>query len=133
MYNNNELLLSSSVVTGQPPKHSTPTGVYYIGDEKAEVTDHRDLIGETYRSYVQYMMTFVGKRGIGFHSSERGYDDRGKYFGWRNINEYGGTTYLTNGSHGCVNMPNKAAEEMYNIVKPYVVDQGNLVKVLVKE
>lgn len=133
MYNNNELLLSTSVVTGKPSKHSTPTGVYYIGDEKNEVTDHRDLVGDGYRSRVTYMMTFIGKRGIGFHDSEIGIDDRGVHHGWRVDSEYGGDTYITDGSHGCVNMPNDAAKEMYDIVYPYVVEQGNLVKVLVKE
>ena len=133
MYNDNELLLSTSVVTGKPSKHPTPTGVYYIGDEKNEVTDHRDLVGEGYRSRVTYMITFIGKRGIGFHDSEIGIDDRGVHHGWRVDSEYGGDTYITDGSHGCVNMPNDAAKEMYDIVYPYVVEQGNLVKVLVKE
>ena len=133
MYKENELLLSSAVVTGKPPKHSTPTGVFYIGDEDNEVTNHRELVGDNYRYYVQYMMTFVGNRGIGFHSSEIGYDDRGRYFGSRTADEYGGNTYEIKGSHGCVNMPNKAAEEMYYIVEEYVVEEGNLVKVLVKE
>jgi len=131
MYDNNELLLSSSVVTGKPPKNSTPTGVYYIGDGKNEITDHRYLVGPNYKSYVDYMMKFTGN--IGFHDSERGIDDRGTSHGWRNYEDYGGDTYLSNGSHGCVNMPNEAAETMYNIVYPYVVEKGNLVKVLVKE
>ncbi len=139
MYDNNDLLLSSAVVTGMPPKHSTPTGVYYIGDESGEITDHRDLIGRdengdiTYRSRITYMMKFIENRGIGFHDSEYGVDDTGIKHGWRNASEYGGTTYLTNGSHGCVNMPNEATKEMYDIVAPYVVEQGNKVKVLVKE
>ena len=131
MYNNNDLLLSTSVVTGKPPKNSTPTGVYYIGDEAKEVTDHRYLVGDGYKSYVDYMMKFTGN--IGFHDSECGVDEYGTYHGWRNSSEYGGTTYLTNGSHGCVNMQNAAAEDMYNVVYPYVVEEGNLVKVLVKE
>ena len=131
MYDNNELLLSSSVVTGKPPKRSTPTGVYYIGDGKNEITDHRYLVGENYKSYVDYMMKFTGN--IGFHDSERGVDDRGRNHGWRDYSEYGGDTYLTDGSHGCVNMPNDAAKEMYDIVYPYVVEQGNVIKVLVKE
>ena len=131
LYCNNELLLSSAVVTGEPPKNSTPTGVYYIGDKKGEITDHRYLVGPGYQSYVDYMMKFTGN--IGFHDSERGIDDRGKSHGWRDYLEYGGDTYLTDGSHGCVNMPNTAAETMYNIVYPYVVEKGNLVKVLVKE
>ena len=133
VYKDNELLLSTAVVTGKPPKHSTPTGIFYIGDEPNEITDHRDLVGANYRSYVEYMMTFEGKRKIGYHSSERGYDDRGKYFGWRDSDEYGEETYKTNGSHACVNLPNAAATKMYNIFKPYVVDQGNKVKVLIKE
>ena len=131
MYDNNDLLLSSAVVTGRPPQNSTPTGVYYIGDKKGEISDHRYLVGPGYKSYVTYMMKFVNN--IGFHDSEYGVDDTGKQHGWRNYSEYGGSTYLSNGSHGCVNMPNEATKEMYDIVYPYVVEQGNLVKVLVKE
>lgn len=135
MYDNNDLLLSTSVVTGTKDTHPTPTGVYYIGDEEDEISDHRDLIGEenSYRYRVTYMMKFIGNRGIGFHDSEIGIDDEGVHHGSRSIDQYGGDTYLTNGSHGCVNMSNDAAKSMYDIVYPYVVEQGNLVKVLVKE
>ena len=135
MYDNNDLLLSTSVVTGTKDTHPTPTGVYYIGDEEDEISDHRDLIGEenSYRYRVTYMMKFIGNRGIGFHDSEIGIDDEGVHHGSRSIDQYGGDTYLTNGSHGCVNMSNDAAKTMYDIVYPYVVEQGNLVKVLVKE
>ena len=31
--------------------------------------------------------------------------------GWRS--EFGGEIYLTNGSHGCVNVPYDVAEELY--------------------
>ena len=133
VYKDNELLLSTAVVTGKPPKHSTPTGIYYIGDESNEITDHRDLVGDTYRYRVTYMMTIIGKRGIGYHDSEYGVDDMGVSHGSRDYFEYGEETYKLHGSHGCINMSNDAAKKMYDIFKPYVVDQGNKVKVLVKE
>ena len=44
---------------------------------------------------------------------------------WRKPDEYGGETYLTNGSHGCVNMPLDKTLEL----DPYV-EEGT--RVLVK-
>ena len=139
MYDNNDLMLSTSVVTGKKNNHPTPTGIYYIGDEDGEISDHCDLVGVDknnniiYRSRVTYMMRFIKSRGIGFHDSEYGVDDRGVHHGWRTYDEFGGNTYINNGSHACVNMPNDATKIMYDIIYPYVVEQGNLVKVLVKE
>ena len=44
-------------------------------------------------------MPFNG--GIGFHDAA-----------WRS--RFGGTIYLTNGSHGCVNLPYSAAQTLYS-------------------
>jgi len=35
---------------------------------------------------------------------------------WRSDEEFGGDTYLWNGSHGCINLPYSAAEELYGLV-----------------
>ena len=43
-------------------------------------------------------------QAIGLHDAD----------GWRS--EYGKDIYLTNGSHGCINMPYEAAEIIYNNV-----------------
>ena len=55
-----------------------------------------------YESEVQYWMPFDG--GIGFHDAS-----------WRD--EFGGDIYLTNGSHGCINLPPENAAVLYNIIQ----------------
>ena len=59
------------------------------------------LRGEGYEAPVDYWMPFEGDVGI--------HDMQNRYY-------FGGTIYLTNGSHGCVNTPYEAAKTIYNIV-----------------
>jgi len=96
LYNDGELSLSTSVVTG---KNDTPTnvGLFKI---YAKQTD-RYLIGEDYYSYVNYWLPFNG--GIGMHDAT-----------WRK--KFGGTIYEKDGSHGCVNMPLDVTDDIYNNV-----------------
>lgn len=117
MYNNNEVILDSPVVTGTPPYNSTPVGIYKM----YYINDHQYLKG---RYYVDHMMAFNGN--IGCHDAEYHTNENGKKFGWRDISEFGGDTYLTDGSHGCVNMPHDASDLMREYVE---IGQ----KVLVKE
>ena len=44
--------------------------------------------------------------GEGLHDAEYHTNLDGRKHGWRNHEEFGGQTYLTNGSHGCINMLN---------------------------
>ena len=131
MYQDGKLIVDTPVVTGRPNGHSTPTGVYEIGSKKGDVTHDRYLVGPNYKSYVDYMMKFNGN--IGLHDAEYHTDANGKKHGWRDYSEFGGETYLTNGSHGCVNMPHDAAGAIYNVVAPIVNEQGEKVKVIVKD
>ena len=55
-----------------------------------------------YESKVEYWMPFDG--GIGFHDAS-----------WRY--EFGGDIYLTDGSHGCINMPPENAGVLYNLIQ----------------
>ena len=55
-----------------------------------------------YESKVQYWMPFDG--GIGFHDAS-----------WRD--EFGGDIYLTDGSHGCINMPSENAGILYDLIQ----------------
>ena len=55
-----------------------------------------------YESEVQYWMPFDG--GIGFHDAS-----------WRD--EFGGDIYLTDGSHGCINLPPENAAVLYDIIQ----------------
>ena len=124
LYRDNVIIFESPCISGAP---STPTtiGDFYIFD----ISYNRYLIGEGYKSYVDVMMKF--HEGEGFHDAEyhQDYDLDGnlvKSHGWRNHNEFGGETYLTNGSHGCVNMPHNEA-----IALSTLVDVGT--RVLVKK
>ena len=55
-----------------------------------------------YESKVEYWMPFDG--GIGFHDAS-----------WRD--EFGGDIYLTDGSHGCINMPPENAGILYDLIQ----------------
>lgn len=98
-YKDGECVLSSDVVTGCPANDtSTDTGIFSI---IGLYEDDVPLVGEDYVSYVNYFMKFYN--GEGFHDAS-----------WRS--SFGGSIYLTSGSHGCVNMPVDNAEALYNIV-----------------
>lgn len=94
LYINGECILITPVVTGDVAKgHETPTGIYFLYSKSKGVTltDHK-----TYWSWVNYWMNFIPERGIGFHDAN-----------WRSLAQFVPTTYLENGSHGCVNLPTK--------------------------
>lgn len=89
-YINDKLYVDTPVVTGNADgRHDTPKGVHHI---MVHQTPAR-LVGPTWDVEVSYWMQFTID-GCGIHDST-----------WRNSWEYGGTTYLTSGSHGCVNTP----------------------------
>lgn len=95
-YKNGELLVSTSLVSGKVAENMcTPTGVYSIYSKSAGAY----LTGENYRTYVNYWMPF--HYGYGLHDAT-----------WRG--SFGGDIYLYSGSHGCVNLPLKAAATIFN-------------------
>lgn len=99
-YKDGFLLVDTPVVTGNPNKgNATPTGCYALDNKKSPAV----LKGENYASDVTYWMPF--NKNVGIH-------DCGT---WRT--EFGGTIYLTNGSHGCVNTPFREAETIYNNIE----------------
>lgn len=116
-YLNNKVVLETPVVTGKP---STPSDEGLFKIYKFKKNDY--LRGPGYKSYVDVMMFY--NQGEGFHDASRHYCTNGKQnnHGWRAEWQFGGDTYLTNGSHGCVNMPNYAATKLYNYV-----EEGTLV------
>lgn len=98
-YENGYLMVDTPVVTGNPNKDAaTPSGSVWAID--AKMTDYV-LRGEGYEAPVDYWMPFCDDVGI--------HDMQNRYY-------FGGTIYLTNGSHGCVNTPYDAAQTIYNIV-----------------
>ncbi len=98
-YQDGYLIVDTPVVTGNPNKgNGTPTGSVWAID--AKMTDYV-LKGEGYAAPVDYWMPFNGD--IGIHDMQ-------------NRAYFGGSIYLSNGSHGCVNTPYTEAQTIYNIV-----------------
>lgn len=103
LYSKGKVIVDTPIVTGDAAHgDDTPTGNYQIYNKKSPVTlkgDNYD--GTKYASKVQYWMPFNG--GIGLHDAP-----------WKSV--FGGSEYLHNGSHGCVNLPYSAAEKIYSYV-----------------
>jgi len=97
-----EIFLEDAVVTGMDTVdwRRTPEGVFCIWGKQEQV----DLTGENWSSHVAYWMpfTYVGE---GLHDAP-----------WRAETEFGGTTYLTKGSHGCVNLRPETAKLLYETI-----------------
>lgn len=107
LYNNNQIILETDIVTGTQNLHDTPTGIYRIRKKETDTY----LSGEDYYTHVNYWMPF--NNGIGLHDAN-----------WRS--KFGGTIYQDNGSHGCVNIPEEYTDDIY-----YNVEKGT--KVLVQK
>lgn len=103
MYVNGECVVDSPCVTGNVATgYSTPAGIYYLTYKTMNATlEGYNADGSTYSSPVTYWMPFNG--GIGFHDAS-----------WRY--SFGGNIYMTNGSHGCVNLPYWAASTIYSYI-----------------
>lgn len=105
VYVDGKLEVETDCVTGCVNKgYETPIGIYTLTYKQKD----RILRGEklpngkySYESHVDYWMPFNG--GIGLHDAS-----------WRST--FGGDIYISNGSHGCVNLPLKSAEKIYGII-----------------
>lgn len=98
-YQDGNLVVDTPVVTGNPNRgNATPAGGVWAIDAKMQ---EYVLTGEGYEAPVDYWMPFNGD--IGIHDMQNRW-------------AFGGTIYLSNGSHGCVNTPYEAAQTIYNIV-----------------
>ena len=98
LYDGNKIILETPVVTGDKDKYDTPTGKFEIRKKDTDTY----LVGPGYRTHVDYWMPFNG--GIGLHDAD-----------WRS--KFGGNIYVNNGSHGCVNIPPKYADDVFENVK----------------
>lgn len=103
LYKGGKLILNVPVVTGDvSEKNDTPRGNYSIGYTNDYIKNGGRIHLSKYDSYVDYWMSFNGS--YGFHDAR-----------WRNSEQLTDkTTYLTDGSHGCVNMFTQDAEFLYN-------------------
>lgn len=99
VYQDGELKTESDFVSGNSSRgYDTPEGVYGITYKQRNAT----LVGETYQTPVSYWMPF--NKNIGMHDAT-----------WRS--SFGGNIYRTNGSHGCINLPYQAAQEIYGYIE----------------
>lgn len=102
-HKNGSVIMESDFVSGTETKSDrlTPSGAYYVySKERNRVlrgTKQPDGTYE-YESPVSYWMPF--NKGIGFHDAS-----------WRS--SFGGSIYLNNGSHGCINLPSGFAGQLY--------------------
>lgn len=97
-YKKGKLVIQSDFVSGNVRKHTvTPQGTYaVIYLERNAILGARS--NASYRTPVDYWMPFNG--GIGLHDAK-----------WRS--RFGGNIYLTNGSHGCINLPHAVAGKIF--------------------
>ena len=94
-----KVALASPVVTGNRGK-STPIGIYPITNMVAGTK----LVGPTWNVWVDRWMR-LGDTHCGLHDAS-----------WRGV--FGGNVYMTNGSHGCVNLPHDVAIVLYSMIVP---------------
>ena len=100
LYQNGAIALETDFVSGDmssKPGNITPEGVFGV----AYKTTNAILRGEDYRTPVNYWMPYYGNYGM--HDAT-----------WRNA--FGGDIFMTNGSHGCINLPLDKAAQIYKAV-----------------
>lgn len=100
LYVKGQLVFETDFVSGSmssTPDCVTPAGVFDITYK----TKNAVLKGATYQTPVSYWMPFYGNYGM--HDAT-----------WRW--QFGGDIFLTNGSHGCINLPLDAAAVIYDYV-----------------
>ena len=98
LFKSGKIVFESDFVSGNVSRgFTTPAGVFGITYKTTDAV----LRGDNYETPVKYWMPFNGN--IGMHDAT-----------WRS--EFGGEIYLTNGSHGCVNLPYSSAQTIYQYV-----------------
>ena len=94
-----EVLVSTDIVTGATWGYPTPPGYYKVENKDTDCW----LQGEDYNVHVDYWIGFIGF-DIGIHDAD-----------WRT--KFGGTNYVRNGSHGCVNTPKEATAVIFENIE----------------
>ena len=114
MYLDNKIVLNSKIVSGMHDVSDTREGYFGLTykEKNATLTSYNSDGSLRYASFVDYWMPFDGN--IGLHDAEYHTHEDGFTHGWRSKDEFGGDTYLYNGSHGCVNLLNEDAKFIYD-------------------
>lgn len=99
-YKEGKLITEGSIVsgTGSRSDRVTPEGTYRVDYVQANAT----LRGPGYATPVSFWMPF--NSGIGIHDAV-----------WRG--SFGGSIYVYNGSHGCINAPYSLAQTIFNNIE----------------
>ncbi|MDE7359182.1 MAG: L,D-transpeptidase/peptidoglycan binding protein [Lachnospiraceae bacterium] len=98
-YVDGALKIDTPIVTGNTSRRmGTPSGVNFVYAKQK----NRILRGPNYASHVDFWMPVKGN--IGIHDAA-----------WRG--KFGGTIYQTNGSHGCINTPRAAMEQLFDMAE----------------
>lgn len=101
VYQNGEVTMECSIVSGNMSNGcATPAGVYAVFKMSQDTVLKGSAAGESWETPVSYWMPFNGS--IGMHDAT-----------WRR--KFGKEIYLTNGSHGCVNLPKKRAKFIFEM------------------
>ena len=92
-------VIDTPIVTGNTSRRmGTPSGVNFVYAKQK----NRILRGPGYASHVDFWMPVKGN--IGIHDAA-----------WRG--KFGGAIYKTNGSHGCINTPRAAMEQLFELAE----------------
>ncbi len=105
LYVDGKLVLSADVVTGKPGSTATPVGKFSIMYKTTNFTLRGDQYGYDYELPVSYWLPLEGGGGVGLHDAP-----------WRSSGSFGGSLYLSDGSHGCINMRLGDVSVIYNNV-----------------
>lgn len=98
-YEKGKMKMETDIVSGNINRgNGSPDGVFKIVYKKSPAV----LKGEDYESDVTYFMPFA--YNVGIHDAS-----------WRS-GKFGGNIYKSSGSHGCINVSEEAAKELYEIV-----------------
>ena len=99
MYVDGNLVVETDFVSGNLSRDwDTPTGIWGLTYRTTKAV----LRGDDYATPVDYWMPYAGN--VGMHDAT-----------WRN--DFGGTIYKRDGSHGCVNLPWGKAKEIYSYIR----------------
>lgn len=121
MYMDGNLFLETGIVSGKmTADRYTPSGIFhmYFKQEARTLRGPMQANGSyEWSAFVNYWMAF--NDAIGLHDAS-----------WQAPSQFGGDTYITGGSRGCINLPYDIAQKMYGVIDtsmPIIVyySQGN--------
>lgn len=98
-YEEGKLKMDTDIVSGNISNgNGSPDGLFKVVYKQSPAV----LVGENYESNVDYFIVFA--YNVGIHDAS-----------WRST--FGGDIYKTSGSHGCINVPLSAVEELYGMIE----------------